>query len=178
VWRPDARKVHARKAASVSSARWWIATPLNSSPVVIVLGAVAEGKQPAFGSRPGNDLLASRLPKKSSTGAQDLVNSSAVSQVAESTWPPDGSGARGSAPTDSLATRIADLTDTTASPYFTANRQNGNYFLLDSGPNQTVFNDFSADTITAGSGPDLIFANSSDKITGLTAADWLFILGS
>jgi hypothetical protein len=77
---------------------------------------------------------------------------------------------------DSLATRIADLTDNTASPYFTGGL-NGNYFLLDSGPNQTVYSDSSADTITAGSGPDLIFASASDKITGLTAADVAFIFG-
>jgi uncharacterized delta-60 repeat protein len=76
---------------------------------------------------------------------------------------------------DSLATRIADLTGNTASPYFTGGL-NGNYFLINSGPNQTVFNDYSADTITAGSGPDMIFASSSDKVTGLTAADVAFIL--
>jgi uncharacterized delta-60 repeat protein len=79
---------------------------------------------------------------------------------------------------DSLATRIADLTDNTASPYFSANRLNGDYFLIGSGPNQTVFSDFSADTITAGSGPDLIFASSSDKVTGLTSSDLEFIIGS
>jgi uncharacterized delta-60 repeat protein len=77
--------------------------------------------------------------------------------------------------TDSLAARIANLTDNTASPLFSTNRLNDNYFLLNSGPNQTVFNDYSADTITAGSGPDLIFASSSDKITGLSAADILFL---
>jgi uncharacterized delta-60 repeat protein len=78
---------------------------------------------------------------------------------------------------DSLATRIADLTDNTASPYFTGGL-NAGYFLLDSGPNQTVYSDSSADTITAGSGPDWIFAGSADKISGLTAADLLFIFGS
>jgi uncharacterized delta-60 repeat protein len=76
---------------------------------------------------------------------------------------------------DSLATRIADLTGDTASPYFTGGL-NGSYFLLGSGPNQTVYSDYSANTITAGSGPDLIFASASDKVTGLTAADVAFIL--
>jgi hypothetical protein len=79
---------------------------------------------------------------------------------------------------DSLAARIANLSDNTPSPYFSANRLNGNYFLLDSGPNQTVFNDFSADTVTAGSGPDWIFAGTVDKLTGLTASDVAFIFGS
>jgi uncharacterized delta-60 repeat protein len=78
---------------------------------------------------------------------------------------------------DSLAARVANLTDNTASPYFSATRNNGNYFLLDSGPNQTVFNDFSTDTVTAGSGPDWIFASTADKINGLTAADIAFIFG-
>jgi uncharacterized delta-60 repeat protein len=78
---------------------------------------------------------------------------------------------------DSLAARVANLTDNTASPYFSAPRNNGNYFLLDSGPNQTVFNDFSADKVTAGSGPDWIFASSTDKVNGLTAADLEFIFG-
>lgn len=76
---------------------------------------------------------------------------------------------------DSLATRVADLTDNTASPYFTANGLNGNYFLIASGSNETVFSDYSADTITAGSGPDLVFYSSTDKVTGLTADDIAFI---
>jgi hypothetical protein len=78
---------------------------------------------------------------------------------------------------DSLAARIANLTDNTASPLFSANRLNGNYFLLNSGPNQTVVNDYSADTVTAGSGPDWIFASATDKVTGLTAADVQFLFG-
>jgi uncharacterized delta-60 repeat protein len=78
---------------------------------------------------------------------------------------------------DSLAGRIANLTDNTASSLFSASRLNGNYFLLGSGPNQTVYSDSSADTITAGSGPDLIFASSADRVTGLTAADVEFIFG-
>jgi hypothetical protein len=78
---------------------------------------------------------------------------------------------------DSLAARLANLTDNTASSLFSASRKNGNYFLLDSGPNQTVFSDWSADTMTAGSGPDWIFASSSDKVTGLTATDIEFIFG-
>jgi uncharacterized delta-60 repeat protein len=77
---------------------------------------------------------------------------------------------------DSLAARVADLTDDTASPYFSASRLNGNYFLLGSGPDQTVFQDFSADTLTAGSGPDLVLASSSDTVHGLTAADLDFII--
>src|SRR5262249_46743157 len=78
---------------------------------------------------------------------------------------------------DSLAARIANLTDNTASSLFSAARLNGKYFLLDSGPNQTVFNDFSPDTVTAGSAPHWIFAGSADKIPGLTAADVAFIFG-
>jgi uncharacterized delta-60 repeat protein len=78
---------------------------------------------------------------------------------------------------DSLAARIANLTDNTASSLFSASRKNGNYFLLNSGPNQTVYSDSSADTITAGSGPDLIFASTADKVTGLTATDLVFIFG-
>src|SRR5262249_61658588 len=79
--------------------------------------------------------------------------------------------------TDSLATRIADLTDNTASPYFTGGL-NGNYFLLNSGPNQTVFNDGgNTDTITAGPRPDPIFASASDKITRPTAPHPPVILG-
>jgi hypothetical protein len=78
---------------------------------------------------------------------------------------------------DSLAARIANLTDNPASSLFSASRQNGNYFLIGSGPNATVFSDWSADTVTAGSGPDWIFASSWDKVTGLTAADMEFIIG-
>jgi uncharacterized delta-60 repeat protein len=75
---------------------------------------------------------------------------------------------------DSLAARVANLTDNTASPYFSASRLNGNYFLIQG---QTVFNDYSADTVTAGSGPDWIFASSWDKVNGLSAADVEFIFG-
>jgi uncharacterized delta-60 repeat protein len=78
---------------------------------------------------------------------------------------------------DSLAARVANLTGNTASPYFSAARLNGNYFLLDGGPNQTVSNDFSADTVAAGSGPGLVFAGSTDKLSGLTASDVAFIFG-
>src|SRR5262249_56436064 len=70
---------------------------------------------------------------------------------------------------DSLATRVADLSDDTSSPYFTANRLNGNYFLIASGPAQTVFSDYGSDTITAGAA-DLIFAGTLDKVTGLTSS--------
>ncbi len=76
----------------------------------------------------------------------------------------------------SLAARLADLTGDTSSPYFSASRLNGNYFLLDGGANQTVFQDFSSDTLTAGSGPDLVFASAGDTIHGLTAADLDFII--
>jgi uncharacterized delta-60 repeat protein len=78
---------------------------------------------------------------------------------------------------DSLAARIANLSDNTASSFFSASRKNGNYFLIGSGPNATVFSDWSADTVTAGSGPDWIFASSWDKVTGMTAADVEFIFG-
>jgi Ca2+-binding RTX toxin-like protein len=78
---------------------------------------------------------------------------------------------------DSLAARVANLTGNTASPYFSAARLNGNSFLLDGGPNQTVFNDYSSDAVTAGSGPDWILAGTADKITGLTASDVAFLFG-
>ena len=80
--------------------------------------------------------------------------------------------------TDSLATRVADISDNTASPLFSASRKNGNYFLIDSGPNQTVFNDYSVDTVSIGGSLDWIFASTIDKITGLTADDVLFIYGA
>jgi Ca2+-binding RTX toxin-like protein len=78
---------------------------------------------------------------------------------------------------DSLAVRVANLTGNTASPYFSATRLNGNYFLLDGGPDQTVSNDSGADTLVAGSGPGLVFAGSADKVSGLTASDVAFLFG-
>lgn len=54
---------------------------------------------------------------------------------------------------DSLAVRMADLSD--ASP--AANRSNGNYFLIASGANATVFDDTSVDTLVGGSGNDWLF---------------------
>jgi uncharacterized delta-60 repeat protein len=110
-----------------------------------------------------------------STGGQDILIAGAISYDFDETalaaimaeW----------TSSDSLAARIANLTDNTASSLFSASRKNGNYFLLNSGPNQTVSSDSSADTITAGSGPDLIFASSRDKVTGLTAADVELIVG-
>jgi uncharacterized delta-60 repeat protein len=77
---------------------------------------------------------------------------------------------------DSLATRLADLTDDTSSPYFTGTRLNGNYFLIASGPNQTVYSDGGSDTVTCGGAFDVLFASTTDKITGLTAADQEFII--
>jgi hypothetical protein len=78
---------------------------------------------------------------------------------------------------DDLATRVANLTDNTASSRFSANRLNGDYFLIGSGPNQTVYSDGSPDTVSAGSGIDLIFASSKDKVTGLSADDVEFLFG-
>ncbi|MFL5244963.1 MAG: hypothetical protein ACJ8FY_22910 [Gemmataceae bacterium] len=67
---------------------------------------------------------------------------------------------------------------TTTSPYFSANRLNGNYFLIGSGPNRTVFNDYNAGRIACGTGADLIFASPLDKVAGLTSSDTEFIIGS
>jgi uncharacterized delta-60 repeat protein len=78
---------------------------------------------------------------------------------------------------DSLAARIANLTGNTASPLFSAGRKNGNYFLIDSGPNQTVFNDFGSDAVTAGSGIDWIIAGTADTIAGVRKNDVVFIFG-
>jgi hypothetical protein len=78
---------------------------------------------------------------------------------------------------DSLAARIANLTDNTASALFSADRKNGNYFLIDSGPNRTVFDDSGPDTISAGSGIDWIFAGTADTITGLRKNDVVYIFG-
>jgi streptogramin lyase len=60
------------------------------------------------------------------------------------------------------ATRIADLSGTGTGP-----RSNGNYFLIASGPNATVFDNGAADVLNGGSGMDWFFANLvEDSING------------
>ena len=68
------------------------------------------------------------------------------------------------------ATRIANISDRTNSPGF-ANRLNGNYFQIDTGAGQTVFNDASKDTLEGEAGLDWFFAGTADKVTDLTARD-------
>jgi len=53
----------------------------------------------------------------------------------------------------------------------------GDYFLLDSGSGQTVFNDASSDTLTGSAGSDWFFAGTADKLTDLNALDQAFIFG-
>ncbi|MBI1915182.1 MAG: PKD domain-containing protein [Planctomycetes bacterium] len=72
------------------------------------------------------------------------------------------------------ATRIANLTDTGTG---LLSRLNGNYFLLDSGTSQTVFNDSSSDMLTGGLGSDWFFVGTADKVTDLSALDQAFIFG-
>jgi len=74
------------------------------------------------------------------------------------------------------ATRVANLTDQTSSVGFLS-RLNGDYFLLDSGCGQTVFNDSSSDTLTGSAGSDWFFAGTADKVTDLSAFDQAFIFG-
>jgi Ca2+-binding RTX toxin-like protein len=74
------------------------------------------------------------------------------------------------------ATRVANLTDQTASAGFLV-RLNDAYFLLDQGSGQTVFNDSSTDTLTGSAGSDWFFAGTADKITDLTKIDQAFIFG-
>jgi hypothetical protein len=40
-----------------------------------------------------------------------------------------------------------------------------------------VLTDFSPDTVTTGPGPDMVFASTADRVTGLTASDVAFLLG-
>jgi len=56
------------------------------------------------------------------------------------------------------------------SPGF-ANRLNGNYFLIDAGVGQTVFNDSSKDTLEGDAGRDWFFTGAADKLTDLSASD-------
>ena len=56
-------------------------------------------------------------------------------------------------------------------------RLNADYFLLDSGSGQTVFNDSSTDTETGSAGSDWFFAGTADKVTDLSASDQAFIFG-
>ena len=72
------------------------------------------------------------------------------------------------------ATRIANLTDTGTG---LLSRLNANYFLLDSGSGQTVFNDSSSDTLTGSTGSDWFFAGTADKVTDLSTLDQAFIFG-
>jgi hypothetical protein len=52
---------------------------------------------------------------------------------------------------------------------------NGSFFLLGSGPGQTVFDDLAADRLTGSSGLDLFFAHrcgtNQDTITGLNTGE-------
>ncbi|HMC67265.1 MAG TPA: calcium-binding protein, partial [Gemmataceae bacterium] len=73
-----------------------------------------------------------------------------------------------------FATRVANINDQMNSPGF-ANRLNGNFFLIDAGVGQTVFNDSSKDVMTGSAGSDWFFAGTADKITDLSAADRAFI---
>jgi Ca2+-binding RTX toxin-like protein len=73
-----------------------------------------------------------------------------------------------------FATRVANLTDTGSG---LLSRLNGNYFLLDSGSGQTVFNDSSSDILTGSAGSDWFFAGTADKVTDLSALDQAFIFG-
>jgi Ca2+-binding RTX toxin-like protein len=74
------------------------------------------------------------------------------------------------------ATRVANLTDQTASAGFLV-RLNDAYFLLDQGSGQTVFNDSGTDMLTGSAGSDWFFAGTADKITDLTKTDQEFIFG-
>ena len=61
------------------------------------------------------------------------------------------------------ATRVANLSGTGSGPL-----NNGNYFLIASGPIATVFDDNSIDVLNGGSGMDWFFADlSQDLIHGL-----------
>jgi Bacterial Ig-like domain (group 3)/RTX calcium-binding nonapeptide repeat (4 copies)/NHL repeat len=73
-----------------------------------------------------------------------------------------------------FATRVANLADQSSSPTF-ANRLNGNYFLLDSGAGQTVFNDSGVDTLEGDAGADWFFTGAADKLSDLTKSDIDFI---
>jgi Ca2+-binding RTX toxin-like protein len=74
-----------------------------------------------------------------------------------------------------FATRVANLTDSGTG---LLSRLNADYFLLDSGSGQTVFNDASSDQLTGSAGSDWFFAGTADKLTDLTAADRAFIFGT
>ena len=74
-----------------------------------------------------------------------------------------------------FATRVANLTDTGTG---LLGRLNGDYFLLDSGSGQTVFNDASSDALTGSAGSDWLFAGTADQVTGLSDADRLFLFGA
>src|SRR5262249_3054462 len=74
-----------------------------------------------------------------------------------------------------FATRVADLSNNTASPLFSAARLNGIYFLIDAGTGQTVFNDATRATLTGSAGSDWFFAGTADLVTDLTASDRAFI---
>jgi uncharacterized delta-60 repeat protein len=129
--------------------------------------AGGSGRSLMIGS--GNDRMMSR-------GGQDIIISGftfyAYEEMALAAIMAEWTSA------DSLAARVANLTDNTASSLFSANRKNGNDFLIGSGPNRTVYSDGSSSTVSAGSGLDLIFVGSTDKVTGLSAADVEFLIGN
>jgi hypothetical protein len=128
-----------------------------------------------YGGAGRNILIGAEGDRLVSNGGQDILIAGSTAyngdEVALAALLAEWSSA------DSLAARVANLTGNTASPYFSATRLNGNYFLLDGGPDQTVYNDSGADTVVAGPGPGLVFAGTADKVSGLTASDMAFIFG-
>jgi hypothetical protein len=73
-----------------------------------------------------------------------------------------------------FATRVANLRNTGTG---LLSRLNANFFLLDSGPNKTVFNDGGNNTVSGGSGSDWMYTGAADQVADLSAADRAFILG-
>jgi uncharacterized delta-60 repeat protein len=76
--------------------------------------------------------------------------------------------------THDFATRVANIANQANRPDF-GNRLNDNYFLVDAGAGQTVFNDSSKDTLQGDAGKDWFFTGAADKLTDLTTADLDFI---
>ncbi len=74
----------------------------------------------------------------------------------------------------SFATRVANLSDTGGD---LPGRLNGDYFLLDSGPDRTVFNDGAADTLTGGLAADWFFAGPQDRVTDVGDSDRASVSG-
>ena len=72
-----------------------------------------------------------------------------------------------------FATRVANLTSTGGG---LLDRLNGDYFLLVSGADQTVFDDENRDALTGAAGADWFFAGEADAVAGLTDRDRAFLL--